>query len=71
MRGRRRWRGSAHLANLTSLDLQNNGIGAEGAAALAGSHYLANLTDLDLRDNELSGLGKQNLLQRFGSAVSL
>ena len=46
-----------HLANLTSLELYGNGIGAEGAKALAGSPHLANLTSLDLGRNGIGDEG--------------
>src|SRR5262249_35719632 len=36
--------GSTHLANLATLNLSHNGIGAKGAKALASSPHLANLT---------------------------
>ena len=46
-----------HLANLTTLDLYDNGIGAEGAKALAGSPHLANLTSLNLGNNWIGDEG--------------
>jgi hypothetical protein len=44
----------ANLVNLTSLDLKDNRIGAEGAQALSG---LVNLTSLDLWRNGLGDMG--------------
>jgi internalin A len=48
----------ANLTALTSLDLQGNGIGAEGAQALKG---LVKLTSLDLRGNDIGAEGAQAL----------
>ena len=48
----------ANLTTLTSLDLANNDIGADGAQALKG---LINLTSLDLRSNGIGDEGAQAL----------
>jgi hypothetical protein len=48
---------SAHLDNLTSLDLGDNNIGSEGAIALANSSNMGNLTLLYLEHNDIGSEG--------------
>jgi hypothetical protein len=51
-----------HLARLTYLSLNNNGIGDERALALAESPYLSGLTDLALWNNGITDAGLRALL---------
>jgi uncharacterized protein (TIGR02996 family) len=53
--------GSAHLARLTTLDLEGNDLGDEGAVALAGSAHLAGLTTLLLWSNRIGDDGVRAL----------
>ena len=52
---------SPHLANLTSLNLENNDIDDAGAQALAASPYLQKLTRLDLMNAGIGDTGAQAL----------
>jgi Leucine Rich repeat len=57
------------LPDLAFLSLRENGISAEGAAALAGSANLARLALLDVNHNGLGGRGVLLLAQHFGRRV--
>jgi hypothetical protein len=57
------------LVNLTSLNLGQNLISTEGAAALAASAHLSNLTWLYLRNNSLGDVGVAQLKQRYTGVV--
>ena len=60
-RERRRWRPPHAWFGLRSLDLGNNFIGAEGAAALAASPYFSGLTRLELDSNGIGAEGVRAL----------
>ena len=50
------------VANLRDLNLCNNGIGPDGARALAASAFLRNLTGIDLAANDLGDEGVEKLV---------
>ena len=52
---------SPHLADLSALELLDNGLDDEGAATLAASPYLANLTSLSLWNNRIGDTGARAL----------
>ncbi|HEY7157808.1 MAG TPA: TIGR02996 domain-containing protein [Gemmataceae bacterium] len=54
---------SPSLANLTTLDLQQNNLGAAGMQTLADSPYLAALTHLDVGSNNLRDTGAKALAE--------
>ncbi|KAF0981826.1 hypothetical protein FDP41_011687 [Naegleria fowleri] len=51
---------SVHLANLTSLCLENNNIGKEGVKCFMNAQYLKNLKTLNLKGNNI-GIGVKSL----------
>ena len=62
---------SPHLADLTTLLLRYNGIGAEAELALTASPHLERLRLLDLSDEPLGAAAQAALHGRFGSRVKL
>jgi hypothetical protein len=59
------------LEGLTTFDLSANGIGVEGAKALADSPHLPAIKSLELFGNDVGAAGKAALQKRFGAALKL
>jgi hypothetical protein len=58
------------MAGLRTLDLGSNGIGREGALALASSPHRVGLSWLELWGNPIGAAAERALRARFGSRVS-